>query len=42
LPAAARIAYEAASKIRIDGAHYRKDIGTPRAPSKAAAEGQNA
>ncbi|HEX2775610.1 MAG TPA: phosphoribosylamine--glycine ligase [Candidatus Acidoferrales bacterium] len=42
LSAAARIAYEAASKIRIDGAHYRKDIGIPRSPSKATAEGQNA
>jgi phosphoribosylamine--glycine ligase len=41
LSAASKIAYEAASKIRIDGAHYRKDIGTPRAPSKAAVEGQN-
>lgn len=42
LSAAARIAYEAASKIRIDCAHYRKDIGIPRSPSKATAEGQNA
>jgi phosphoribosylamine---glycine ligase len=41
LSAACRTAYEAASKIRIDGAHYRKDIGNPRAPRKAAAEGQN-
>jgi phosphoribosylamine--glycine ligase len=42
LSAAAKIAYEAASKIRIDGAHYRKDVGTPKVPFKAAAEGQNA
>jgi phosphoribosylamine---glycine ligase len=42
LSAASKIAYEAASKIRIDGAHYRKDIGSPRAPSKVAAEGRNA
>ncbi|MGD0404171.1 MAG: phosphoribosylamine--glycine ligase [Candidatus Acidiferrales bacterium] len=41
LSAASKIAYEAASKLRIDGAHYRRDIG-PRAPSKAAAEGRNA
>jgi phosphoribosylamine---glycine ligase len=41
LPAACKIAYEAASKIRIDGAHYRKDIGSSRAPLRAAAEGLN-
>jgi phosphoribosylamine---glycine ligase len=41
LPAACKIAYEAASKIRIDGAYYRKDIGSPRAPFKTAAEGLN-
>ena len=37
LPAACKIAYEAASKIRIDGAHYRRDIGSPKAPLKSAA-----
>jgi phosphoribosylamine---glycine ligase len=31
LPAACKIVYEAASNIRIDGAHYRKDIGSPKA-----------
>jgi phosphoribosylamine--glycine ligase len=36
LAAACRTAYEAASKIKIDGAHYRKDIGRPNAASKAA------
>jgi phosphoribosylamine---glycine ligase len=41
LPAACKIAYEAASKISIDGAHYRKDIGSSRAPLRAAAEGLN-
>lgn len=38
LAAACKIAYEAASKIRIDGAHYRKDIGNPKVAGKAAAE----
>src|ERR1700685_3390504 len=32
LPAASKIAYEAAGKVRIAGAHYRKDIGTSKAP----------
>jgi phosphoribosylamine--glycine ligase len=36
LAAACRTAYEAANKIKIDGAHYRKDIGRPNAASKAA------
>ena len=38
LPAASKIAYEAAGKVRIAGAHYRKDIGTSKAPREAAAE----
>src|ERR1700735_392380 len=37
LPEACKIAYEAASKVRIDGAHYRKDIGSPKVPLKTAA-----
>jgi phosphoribosylamine--glycine ligase len=37
LPEAREIAYDAASKVRIDGAHYRKDIGSPKAPLKTAA-----
>jgi phosphoribosylamine---glycine ligase len=37
LPAACKIAYEAIGRIRIDGAHHRKDIGSPKAPLKAAA-----
>ena len=41
LRAASKIAYEAAGKIRIAGAHYRKDIGISNAPRKAAAEGSN-
>ncbi len=41
LAAACKTAYEAASKIRIEGAHYRKDIGRPKAASKAAAEAPN-
>lgn len=41
LAAACKIAYEAASNIRIDGAHYRKDIGKPVAAGKAAAESSN-
>ncbi len=41
LPAACKIAYEATSKIRIAGAHYRKDIGISKAPRKAAAEASN-
>jgi len=41
LAAACRIAYEAASKIRIDGAHYRSDIGSPKVAGKAAAESPN-
>jgi phosphoribosylamine--glycine ligase len=39
--AACKIAYEAAGKIRIDGAHYRKDIGNSKAGGKAAAESSN-
>ena len=41
LAAACKIAYEAASKIRIDGAHYRKDIGNSKVAGKAAAESSN-
>jgi phosphoribosylamine--glycine ligase len=41
LPTACKIAYEAADKIKIDGANYRRDIGAPKAPRKAAAEGSN-
>ena len=37
LPSACKIAYEAASKVRIEGAHYRKDIGSPKVPLKTAA-----
>jgi phosphoribosylamine---glycine ligase len=35
---ASQIAYDAASRIRIPGAHYRNDIGTSRSRSKAVAE----
>jgi phosphoribosylamine--glycine ligase len=35
---ASEIAYDAASRIKIPGAHYRKDIGTWRSKSKAVAE----
>jgi phosphoribosylamine---glycine ligase len=38
LEEASRIVYDSASKIRIDGAHYRKDIGRPRA-ARARGEG---
>lgn len=41
LAAACKIAYEAVSKIRIDGAHYRRDIGSPKVAGKAAAESPN-
>ena len=41
LATACKIAYETASKIRIDGAHYRKDIGKSIAARKAAAESSN-
>jgi phosphoribosylamine--glycine ligase len=41
LAAACKIAYEAASKVRIDGAHYRKDIGNVKVAGKAAAESSN-
>lgn len=41
LVAACKIAYEAASKIRIDGAHYRRDIGNVKVAGKAAAESSN-
>jgi phosphoribosylamine--glycine ligase len=37
LDAAARTAYEAASKIRFEGAHYRKDIGATKAGLRLAA-----
>lgn len=43
LAAASRTAYEAAGKIKIDGAFYRKDIGRAAAPKrKAAAEAHKA
>ncbi len=42
LPAACKSAYEAAGKIKIDGAHYRKDIGSPKALRKAVADGPKA
>ena len=41
LAAACKIAYEAASRIKIDGAHYRKDIGRPKFAGKAAGEPAN-
>jgi phosphoribosylamine--glycine ligase len=41
LSAACGIAYEAASNIRIDGAHYRKDIGNSKVTGKAASESSN-
>jgi phosphoribosylamine--glycine ligase len=41
LSAACRIAYEAASNLRIDGAHYRKDIGNSKVAGKAASESSN-
>ena len=41
LAAACKIAYDAASKIGIDGAHYRKDIGRPKVVGKAASELSN-
>jgi phosphoribosylamine--glycine ligase len=41
LAMACKIAYETASKIRIDGAHYRKDIGNSIAARKASAESWN-
>src|ERR1700722_4953549 len=41
LAAASNIAYEAASKIKIDGAHYRKDIGRPKIAGKAGEEPGN-
>ena len=39
LTAACKIAYEAASRIRIDGAHYRTDIGNLPEVRKAATDG---
>jgi phosphoribosylamine--glycine ligase len=39
LTTACKIAYEAAGKIRIDGAHYRTDIGNPQGARKAATDG---
>jgi phosphoribosylamine---glycine ligase len=41
LTMASEIAYDAASRIRIAGAHYRRDIGTQRRNSKAVAEAFN-
>ena len=41
LATACKIAYETASMIRIDGAHYRRDIGKSIAARKAAAESSN-
>jgi len=42
LAAACSIAYEAAGRIRIAGAHYRKDIGSPKAAKgRAVAEALN-
>jgi phosphoribosylamine--glycine ligase len=38
LSAACRIAYDAASKIKIEGSFYRKDVGAPKASKQAAAE----
>jgi phosphoribosylamine--glycine ligase len=38
LAAASGIAYEAASRIKIDGARYRKDIGRPKVAGRAAGE----
>jgi phosphoribosylamine--glycine ligase len=38
LSEASEIAYDAASRIKIPGAHYRNDIGTWRSKSKAVAE----
>jgi len=38
LAAACRTAYDAASKIKIDGSFYRKDIGSPRGTKQAVAE----
>lgn len=41
LAATCKIAYEAASKIRIDGAHFREDIGRTKDAGKAAGEPAN-
>jgi phosphoribosylamine--glycine ligase len=41
LEAAHRAAYEAAGRIRIPGAHYRRDIGIVRMKGMAAAEIRN-
>jgi len=41
LAAACKIAYEAASKIKIDRAHYREDIGRTKDAGKAAGEPAN-
>jgi len=41
LASASSIAYEAASRIKIDGARYRKDIGRPKVAGKAAGEPAN-
>jgi phosphoribosylamine--glycine ligase len=38
LASASNIAYEAASRIKIDGARYRKDIGRPKVAGRAAGE----
>ena len=42
LPEATEVAYDAASRIKISGAHYRRDIGiASRSKSKAVAEALN-
>ncbi|MGA9181169.1 MAG: phosphoribosylamine--glycine ligase [Candidatus Acidiferrales bacterium] len=38
---ASRVAYDAASRIKVAGAHYRRDIGTSRNRSKAVAKALN-
>ncbi len=38
LATACHTAYDAASKIKIDGSFYRKDVGAPKATKQAAAE----
>ncbi|HTV57258.1 MAG TPA: phosphoribosylamine--glycine ligase [Verrucomicrobiae bacterium] len=41
LAEACRTAYRAAAKIRFEGAHYRRDIGTPGAAKGVAVEARN-
>ncbi len=41
LSAASEVAYDAASRIKIPGSHYRRDIGMPRSKGKAVAEALN-